>query len=72
MVVYFIYFTFVKGAEIGDGNIDVTVDCSINSIDSLRKIERGLIDKFGYDSVVICNFKKLYQPEVEKTEKVEG
>ena len=59
MIDYFIYYTFIKSGRKGDGNVDVQVDCPITNGKSVRKLEKGLMDEFGYDSVVICSFLRF-------------
>ena len=59
MITYFIYYTFTSTGMSGDGNVDVQVDGPVTNIESVRNLEKGLRDKFGHDSVVICNFKRL-------------
>lgn len=57
MHTYFIYYTLTsKQGQSGDGNIDVTVDSKIDSIEKIRELEKGLIEKYEFKSLVISNF----------------
>ena len=57
MHTYFIYYTLIsKQGQSGDGNIDVTVDSKIDSIEKIRELEKELIEKYEFKSLVITNF----------------
>jgi len=57
MYLYFVHFTFVnKTLNNGDGNIDVMLEKAIDGIDSVRHLEDGMKDKYGFSSIVITNF----------------
>ena len=53
---YFIYYTFTETLNSGDGNVDVKLSRPISSIAEVRSVEKGLMEEFGHDSVVICSF----------------
>jgi hypothetical protein len=55
MVAYFVYYSFKINGNSGDGNVDVKIEGPISSIDRIRKLERGIKEKFNYDSVVVIN-----------------
>lgn len=57
MHTYFIYYTLIsKQGQSGDGNIDVTVDSKIDSIEKIRELEKELIETYEFKSLVITNF----------------
>lgn len=57
MHTYFIHYTFInKQEQRGDGNIDVTVDSKINSIEKIRELEKKLIAEYEFKSLVVTNF----------------
>jgi len=54
---YFIHFTFInKRHQSGDGNISITINEFIKSLEHIREIEDMLIKKYEYRSIVINNF----------------
>lgn len=60
MHTYFIYYTLIdQHKQSGDGNVDVTVDSEIDSIEKIRELEKSLIEKYGFESLVISNFIRL-------------
>jgi hypothetical protein len=59
LIVYFISYTFAQNGHSGNGNVDVKLDSKIDSIDKIRNIEQGLMQKHDYLSVVISNFIEL-------------
>ena len=60
MVTYFMYYTFVtKSGIVGDGNVDVTLEGPISSIERIRSIEASLKDADDYKSLVIVNYQRF-------------
>ncbi|ASK61368.1 hypothetical protein CFK37_03865 [Virgibacillus phasianinus] len=53
---YFISYLY----EDGGGNVDITLEQPIQSIDDIRGIEKAICDEFNLDdSVTIQHFKRL-------------
>lgn len=43
----------------GYGNVDVSYDADVLSIDGIREVERKIREAYGYDSVIVLNIIKL-------------
>lgn len=56
---YFIYYKFGNNPASGYGNVDIETRLPIRGIDDIRRIEKGLVEKHGFSSVVVVHFQRF-------------
>ena len=69
MKVYFIHYTYSTWDTSGSGNIDVTVEGNISSIEDIVTLQEGLKDQLKISrqgTVIITNFILLSEKEEKK------
>ena len=64
MFEYFVSYLYTKkGTGFGFGNVDISVNFPMTDIDTVRAVEKHIIEKNGFERCVIMNFRLLQDVE---------